>query len=180
MKRNGFTLIELLVVVAIIGILAAVGTVAYNGYTKAAKINAAKFNLKNYSKYVQAELYKCDLGEEYIFKTDGVDPWFTCSWSPWQKGGNISGTYLQNFFKKDYPNPFYPNESAFANGAGGNCPSDQKVGQIYSDRAYKNGNLIIRMNVKFSDDLDPSRKYEYNEDCFTDESVYFTVDIDIP
>ena len=36
-NKKGFTLIELLVVVAIIGILASVGIVSFQGYTKMAK-----------------------------------------------------------------------------------------------------------------------------------------------
>ena len=58
MKQKGFTLIELLVVVAIIGILAAVGVVAYSGYTKGAKLKAAKQNLKTISKWLAAESTK--------------------------------------------------------------------------------------------------------------------------
>ena len=62
MNRKAFTLIELLVVVAIIGILAAVGVVAYNGYTGAAKVNAAKTNYKNVIRWVKTELVKCNAG----------------------------------------------------------------------------------------------------------------------
>ncbi len=62
-RRNGFTLIELLVVVAIIGILAAVGVVAYNGYTKAAKINAVKHNFSQMVKFISSNYTKCDIGE---------------------------------------------------------------------------------------------------------------------
>ena len=62
MKRNGFTLIELLVVVAIIGILAAVGVVAYNGYTSAAKSSAAKANFRLVFNYMATESQKCSLG----------------------------------------------------------------------------------------------------------------------
>ena len=68
MRKNGFTLIELLVVVAIIGILAAVGVVAYNGYTGAAKVSATKANHKSLVKFIKAELMKCELGDASIFK----------------------------------------------------------------------------------------------------------------
>ena len=61
MKNKGFTLIELLVVVAIIGILAAVGVVAYSGYTVAAKENACKANHKSIIQKVMSNQTLCEI-----------------------------------------------------------------------------------------------------------------------
>ena len=44
--KKGFSLVELLVVIAIIGILAAVGITAYQGYTQSAKEKAVLANRK--------------------------------------------------------------------------------------------------------------------------------------
>ena len=66
MNNKGFTLIELLVVVAIIGILAAVGVVAYSGYTSAAKKSASMSNHKTVVKYLSTEIRKCDIGQNKI------------------------------------------------------------------------------------------------------------------
>ena len=53
---KGFTLIELLVVVAILGILAAVGTVSYTGYVFSSKIKSAE-NIMQQIGLAQTEEY---------------------------------------------------------------------------------------------------------------------------
>jgi type IV pilus assembly protein PilA len=104
MKKNnkGFTLIELLVVVAIIGILAAVGTVAYNGYTAGAKKASAKSNHATVVKYIAAEDQKCNIGETKAMSTE-----LTCSG---RTGADVIAAAKEAL--KDFKNPYDPGSAA--------------------------------------------------------------------
>ena len=66
-KKLGFTLIELLVVVAILGILAAVGISAYQGYVSSAKKKSAQ-NIMMQISLGQVEYYS-DNGQYYATST---------------------------------------------------------------------------------------------------------------
>ena len=68
MKQKGFTLIELLVVVAIIGILAAVGVVVFNGYVERSKDKVLKQNHDIVVKFLYTKKLDCDLGNNIEFK----------------------------------------------------------------------------------------------------------------
>ena len=75
MKQKGFTLIELLVVVAIIGTLAAIGLVAYDGYTSNAKKNASLTIHQQVVKYITNEIMKCQIDSSGTI----LDGHFNCS-----------------------------------------------------------------------------------------------------
>ena len=111
MKNNkGFTLIELLVVVAIIGTLAAVGVVAYNGYTAAAKKNSSKAIHANAAKYIASELAKCALSTDSELFGSGTT--VTCSSSPSAIVTYLAGTSSPMQDK----NPYDSSKSAISEG----------------------------------------------------------------
>ena len=142
-KQKAFTLIELLVVVAIIGILAAVGVVAYNGYTSAAKVNAVKSYYKAINKKVATVATMCDIDSSVklmnVWNNKTVND-VTCF--------NRS---LMEFFQSDVSNdltnsgvtaiganPYSPKEGIWqrngktSSGYAPECQQDYRIGKVYA------------------------------------------------
>ena len=131
MNRKAFTLIELLVVVAIIGILAAVGVVAYNGYTDSAKRAKSMQQHKDVLKVMTAKWGLCEIQGGEIYWCNGSPRWGTkcdemkpdgggnrvnregCSWAT--DGGTQK--YALHFWHLGYENPY-----------GKNCENCQRNG----------------------------------------------------
>ena len=122
MKNKGFTLIELLVVVAIIGILAAVGVVAYSGYTSGAKKAAANANHKAVVKYITNEIMKCNIGESKAMNNNlDCSKQGTYNWKD-----DVADAVEQSL--SDFKNPYDTSKSSVTHGGG--MQNDSDVGYV--------------------------------------------------
>ena len=146
-NKKGFTLIELLVVVAIIGILAAVGVVAYNGYTASAKKAVVKTNLKQIEKYINNEMMKCITGIEMEAYEKGISGAKSCSYISSNGTEFAFSNALQGIMEihfKNTNNPFNNNELMVHrrwNKSGQGMPKVNEAGRIHCnwDAADANG-----------------------------------------
>ena len=119
---KAFTLIELLVVVAIIGILAAVGVVAYNGYTSAAKVNATRSNHVAFVKFATTASIQCEVGGEVgtnppsvtMMQFHGVTQQVPCNSSL----SNWRNFIREHFIGSDWKNPYNSSETQAQQGGG--------------------------------------------------------------
>jgi len=112
-RIKAFTLIELLVVVAIIGILAAVGVVAYNGYTKGAKRAVVKSNHKMAVSLINRELINSEINTKAKAWRNGACVDVDSSGQDFQ--WITSGAFSCLSQDPQYKNPINPsdNEGAF-------------------------------------------------------------------
>ena len=101
---NGSTLIELLIVVAIIGILAAVGTAVIPNLLNNTKVTVVKSNHTSMIKDLKFRLAWCDMGNtvfNYSPNYSGTGGYIDCRYATWSFTGQMA-----DYFKTYYKNPW--------------------------------------------------------------------------
>ena len=163
-KPKGFTLIELLVVVAIIGILSAVGVVAYNGYTSGAKKSACKGNFKTMVKTVYENVMWCEINPtiDIAWSAQVVQTW-TC--------GDYPGHHQRGRTPEEQLAFLSMNEITYVDRSRDQATRTQQdtetgnrttLNMIYNPYNQKDSNVFYPNVRKTPDDVDLSSTNAYN------------------
>ena len=126
-RKKGFTLIELLVVVAIIGALAAVGVLAYNGYTQAAKRNATLQNHSQAIKFINNTLKLCDVSPDNTIQLSSTRS-INCGITNNAGGINsINEIFINHFLDLGWKNPYGGDENVVYTARNGTNDTDGRM-----------------------------------------------------
>ena len=108
--RNGFSLVELLVVVAIIGVLAGIGSLAYQGAMESVKEKVAEKQFDDIVRHIKTELV---ILNDFISSTSPSIKVPSSETDYWEMGINTLDEFLiglRNYYSNDstsnYKNPF--------------------------------------------------------------------------
>ena len=151
-KSKAFTLIELLVVVAIIGILAAVGVVAYNGYTNSAKLNSLKSNMKNFEKFIKAEMIRCEIQSTITLQSKENTPSQKENISCTKGSASFTTAFVNHLNNNGFKNPYNSNQPAFVT-----LGRPYDIGQIYVNTGGNDPNAITAWGLNGRIDQDTSK-----------------------
>jgi|LWDU01.1.fsa_nt_gi type IV pilus assembly protein PilA len=126
--KKAFTLIELLVVVAIIGILAAVGTPIFQGFLEDSKETVTKNNHNHFVRSIGRDFLSCELGRSSISMkyVNGKARYFDCSKI---RTTDFAYAVCDNFYANGYRNPYNKTNSGPCFQQGYNTSYKGYVGQ---------------------------------------------------
>ena len=152
-RKKGFTLIELLVVVAIIGALAAVGVLAYNGYTQAAKRNATLQNHSQAIKFINNTLKLCDVSPDNTIQLSSTRS-INCGIINNAEGINsINEIFINHFLDLGWKNPYGGDENVVYTARNGTNDTDGRMRfdetECASDSSQKQIALWVKTHKEY-------------------------------